>query len=615
MASPSHLPARILWCGLAMATPAIAQKVPDIRVSTANSTTGQPVIAASGSSVYVAWEDTRDGLRDIFLNRSLDGGATWLVQDVRVENDPPGQSDSSYPRIAATGSTVYVVWQERRVFRDPGHAAPGFDPDVFFNRSDDAGTTWLGQDVRIDGGVPFTMASDPIPRMVTDGTYVYVVWQDPQGWAAPEVYFNGSADEGATWIGPRKIDNQGSLNSNNSPQIAMDGPNVYVAWLNTNSPASDILFNRSTDAGTSWLGTDTQLNADPPATAISRNARIAAAGQSVYVVWEKFLGSSAIHFNRSTDGGLTWLASDQPIKGAATSTSPFVTASGPAVYVAWESRANGMGDILFNRSLDQGTTWMENAVRLDTGTPAGSSASMNPTLAVSGSDVYAVWADLRNGDADIYFNRSSDGGVSWLAGPVRLDTGSPAGSAPSTQPNLVESQGQVYAVWSDRRAGTDGTYFNIPFGLQPYGAGTKGAGEVAPKLSAVGPATIGSVPRLEVTDAVGAASAVLLVGRDKGSTPLEGTLVRPRTTVPLALQGAEGVPGVGSLVLPLPLPAESQATDKPRERRGTHGRRDRTPFPTVPLLFGIDIYFQVLVLDPAAPAGYATTNGVEMWIG
>ncbi len=34
-------------------------------------------IAASGETVYVVWQDERNGLADIYLNRSTNGGIAW----------------------------------------------------------------------------------------------------------------------------------------------------------------------------------------------------------------------------------------------------------------------------------------------------------------------------------------------------------------------------------------------------------------------------------------------------------------------------------------------------------------------------------------------------------
>ena len=83
---------------MALAAPMVAQKVPDARVNTdppAAAPSDAPQIAASGSSVYVVWEDQRTRFDDIFINRSTDGGASWLGSDRRLDTGVPAGTASS----------------------------------------------------------------------------------------------------------------------------------------------------------------------------------------------------------------------------------------------------------------------------------------------------------------------------------------------------------------------------------------------------------------------------------------------------------------------------------------------------------------------------------------
>jgi len=63
--------------------------------------------------------------------------------------------------------------------------------------------------------------------------------------------------------------------------------------------------------------------------------------------------------------------------------------------------------------------------RLD-GDAAGAAHSFDVELAHAGSpdgrNLYSVWSDLRNGNSDIFFSRSTDAGVTWMA-PVNLTSG------------------------------------------------------------------------------------------------------------------------------------------------------------------------------------------------
>ena len=101
-------------------------------------------------------------------------------------------------------------------------------------------------------------------------------------------------------------------------------------------------------------------------------------------------------------------------------------------YVVWVDARNGRKDIYFNRSFDMGATWQTADVRIDTDTP-GAADSDKVRLAVTGNDIHVVWEDMRNGRRDIYWNRSSDGGTTWLKSDIRIDT-DVAGAADSVDP-------------------------------------------------------------------------------------------------------------------------------------------------------------------------------------
>jgi BNR repeat-like domain len=71
-------------------------------------------LTASGEA-WVAWNDNRNGRRDIFLARSADGGLTWDSPQ-RVDADPAGTAESRNPQLAFSpdGKVVAVVWEDDR---------------------------------------------------------------------------------------------------------------------------------------------------------------------------------------------------------------------------------------------------------------------------------------------------------------------------------------------------------------------------------------------------------------------------------------------------------------------------------------------------------------------
>jgi hypothetical protein len=102
----------------------------------------------------------------LFLAR---GG--WLPTAIRLDTgDPPGSNDSHSPQISSNGSNVYVVWSDGRNSL--------WNEDIYFNYSEDSGITWQATDIRLDTGDPPGANVSKYPQISSNGSNVYVVWQD-----------------------------------------------------------------------------------------------------------------------------------------------------------------------------------------------------------------------------------------------------------------------------------------------------------------------------------------------------------------------------------------------------------------------------------------------------
>ena len=99
---------------------------------------------------------------------------------------------------------------------------------------------------------------------------------------------------------------------------------------------------------------------------------------------------------------------------------PTLAVAGDVLHAIWRDQRDGWDDVYYNRSPDRGRSWLSSAVRLDTGTDVGSSYSNLPRLVASGDTVWAVWIDGREGRDLVYANGSFDGGLTWLASAIPL---------------------------------------------------------------------------------------------------------------------------------------------------------------------------------------------------
>ena len=253
----------------------------------ANTDAHRPRLVATGNTAYAVWSDNRNGAHDVFFRRSTDGGSTWGAER-RVEAGPPGASLSFTPDVALSGSTVHVAWGEVNKLgvrgvranrsldggvtwlpndvdvsmatsldegpfalatdRVIGLAWTGafYETEIYFNRSVDGGLTWAPQDTCLSCGAGTGRAY--ALQVVADGDAFYAAWC-----REGEVFFSRSLDAGATWLAPRRIDvGTGGLRAG-APDIAVSGNAVLVAFATHDGQGvGDVRINRSLDRGASW---------------------------------------------------------------------------------------------------------------------------------------------------------------------------------------------------------------------------------------------------------------------------------------------------------------------------------------------------------------------------
>lgn len=574
---------------------ATAQKAVDVRLDLAAaagaSDSHEVQLASSGDFVYAVWLDDRSGASDVYCNRSLDGGATWLPQEVRIDSGTAaGATRSTEAQIAANGALVGVVWTEDN----------GIRPHVFFNRSQDGGATWLPAPLQLDVGGP-AQSSAQMPTIACNSGFFYVAWSESRSGFDPDIYFNRSLDGGNSWLAATvRLDTgsaAGAIGGSFSPRIAAVVPHVYVVWDDFRTSNPGICLNHSADLGTTWQASDVALNsATSPNGPTSGLPQIAADGAAVYVCWtDGRFGGSDIFFQGSLDSGTTWLPADVRVDvgnqpGATRAGQAVIAAAGSSVHVAWRDGRNhaNNGDVYYNHSLDGGATWGSNDQRLDVGSPVGATDSSMPVLAAAGDAVAVVWVDNRFGDYDIHANTSGDRGTTWLPIDVRVDT-APAGSD-SARPALTSNGASFFAAWESLRNGQRAdVYANLVAGYQPYGTGTAGTAAMVPLLHGAGAPVPGGAASLQLDHALAGAPGVLLLGLGPASRialPMLGgvLLVNPATAEFLVL----GSTGSASVMLPVP---------------GITG------------LLGLDVNAQALVLDSGAVQGVSMSNAVALWIG
>ena len=187
-------------------------------------------------TVYVVWRHFGGPLGGaIYLNRSIDGGTTWLPTDISVVQGYTGQG----PFVTvAPDHSVLVAYHESPYAYGPGGK-------VQFRRSTDQGRTWepkvtvanlrnVGSNGNLELWGGFRTNSFPQMAVNPVSGDIYMTYNDwsevSTDWA--NVYFTVSHDHGVTWAPPVRVDTDPGISDQYMPSIAVttDGSQVMIGF-------------------------------------------------------------------------------------------------------------------------------------------------------------------------------------------------------------------------------------------------------------------------------------------------------------------------------------------------------------------------------------------------
>jgi len=387
-----------------------------------------------------------------------------FTPNIRVNSGNSTYQQQVEPTMAINSQgRLFVGWKEAFT-----HSGGGQRVSVSY--STDAGATWAP-----DVFMPlhtYSLQSDPW-LMVTEDDRVFFSRIEYDGTSSPGGIAVTNTTDGVSWGATQLLgDNYFADKQTHAHDAA---GNLYMVWNSDGGfPTSyDVVFSRSDDGGSSW--TPKVRVPDSANGALGAFVRIGTA-EEVYVTWWSWIYDD-LYFDRSLDGGVTWgpdvrvndmmgtaespLNADPPILPA------MAVAQNGTIYVVWNDYrngrpggvANGNFDIMFARSEDGGMTWSPSLRLNDDATTA---RQWMPDLAIDPfGGVHAAWMDDRNGGHDVYYVNSTDGGTTW--GPnVRVsEVSTPLFFwRPGDYLALEsDSNGHIYVAWTDGRNGDHDIYF------------------------------------------------------------------------------------------------------------------------------------------------------------
>ncbi|MBZ0203903.1 MAG: T9SS type A sorting domain-containing protein [Ignavibacteria bacterium] len=277
------------------------------------------------------------------------------------------------------------------------------------------------------------------------GQFVHTVWMDDRD-NNFEIYYKRSSDGGLNWEPVQRLTVDAAMSE--LPSIATNGSIIHVVWSDSRNGNSEIYYKRSTNSGTTWQA-DERITNDP---SVSITPVIGINGSIIHIIWSDMRdGNFEIYHKRSTDSGINWDAVMRLTNNSASSTVPSVWASGIYVNIAWEDNRDGNNEIYYNRSTNAGISFGSD-IRITN----NSSNSLSPSISSSGSDVHIAFFDDRESNYEIFYKHSPDNGINWDA--VKRITNAPSASG---RPNIVANGANIHIVWDDERDGNKEIYYNM----------------------------------------------------------------------------------------------------------------------------------------------------------
>ncbi len=359
---------------------------------------------------------------------------------------------------------AYAQWQpDVRLTNNPGNSYTVYNNarSIASSGNDVHAVWWDSRDGNweiyykgsLDGGINWgtdtrltiNSGGSVTPSVTVSGFDVHVIWWDDRD-GNGEIYYKRSIDGGINWGADARLTNDTTESRN--PSVSASGLSVHAVWQdvdNISSGAYEIYYKRSTNRGESW-GPVSRLTYDSTASSPS----VSASGSFVHLVWyDERDGNREIYYKRSSDGGISWGAGMRLTNNSAGSWGPSVSVSGSVVHVVWYDERDGNREIYYKRSINGGFDWGTD-MRLTN----NSANSEDPSISAADSVVHVVWMDNRDGNGEIYYKRSIYGGTSW-----EPDTRLTYNSSSSSRPSLSESDSVVHVVWYDNRDGNTEIYY------------------------------------------------------------------------------------------------------------------------------------------------------------
>lgn len=309
-------------------------------------------------------------------------------------------------------------------------------------------------------------ADQYLPSLATDVSgNIYFSWQDNRMSNDQRIY---SQKYNSSLVKQWGEDTRVSTANNQSYSSATgDGSgNTYITWQDDSNGNQDVYVLKINSSGIDAWGGGKKINTNN-GSSDQTLPNIVRDGINLYISWTDFRngsGNSDIYLHKiDTSKNYLW---PSEIKVNSDSASVNQTGSknlmlGGNVYLVWTDYRNGDADIYLQKISPDGTKLLPDDLKINS--DASATTQIDPAIATDGTDLYITWSDNRDGNYNIYAQKISTAAVKLWASDLLVTSDSAADAI--TPAIIVGDEPQLYFAWIDNR-NSNNDLFGQAFSLE-----------------------------------------------------------------------------------------------------------------------------------------------------
>jgi parallel beta-helix repeat protein len=352
----------------------------DYRLTYAAEESMRPIISSGNGATYLVFQ--RPGINEIFFKKTTDEGRSWSNEIMIASSPNIGNMD-----FAADGTHLSLVWE-----------AYDMSTSIYVIYSDNSGVTWTA---------PYLIQNGYWPSVAVDGARVYVAYRfitfsGPDFLMSIQLTYgdNGVLDEETVIANP----NNGEFGG--IPKVVVGGGVVHIVVADLTPSTPYIYYWQSLDDGATWLycgAIGTWTYSGTPTWDFTEYFSLDAEGSQVSLVWNNYSGINyEMKGKYSSNNGDDWYPINIPSSTGNSLYPAIAIDTSGNIVLTYQNDRDGTNRIFAQRFDASG-----NSLGAETSMTPDTSGATVPSISIDSSGyAYLAWADVRNGNSEIYIKRS-----------------------------------------------------------------------------------------------------------------------------------------------------------------------------------------------------------------